>query len=263
MTDETATCPRRIMTAKGKTRVVRCRLWSCPTCAANKRVAMIAAARRTFAPPGVAAFMIRAQQDGHHDDIVHVWARIRSRFPGMRYIAVREPSPDAHLHALITHVHGDSLKAAALSCGAFECDIEPIRSVPAYIDYLLDKRQDRRAVRITHSRDLTSSLSRDGDANEIRKEHHAEEESPNRSDEARRRNESPDEETFTTREGFTPPEEAQREASCSTASPAPAIVADNASDVRQRNELEALIAAARSVAQITGTNITITITVTP
>jgi len=255
-------CPRRILTAKGKTRVVRCRLWSCPTCAESKRAQIISAARRTFAPPGVAVLLIRAQPDGHHDDLAHVWSRVRARFPGMRYIAVREPSPDAHLHALVTHVFAEGLKAAAHACGALSCDVDLPRSIPAYVGYLLDKRQDRQTVRITHSRDLTSSLSRDGDFHETRKEDHAEEETPDRSNEARR-NESPDEETFTTREGFTPPEEAQREASCSTASPAPAIVADNASDVRQRNELEALIAAARSVAQITGTNITITITITP
>jgi len=251
-------CPRRILTAKGKTRVVRCRLWSCPTCAETKRAQIISAARRTFTGGGVSVLLLRAQQDGHHDDLVHVWARLRSRFPGMRYIAVREPSPDAHLHALVTNVYGEGLKVAALSCGAFECNVDFVRSVPAYINYLLEKRQDRQAVRITHSRDLTSSLSRDGDH---RKDDHDRETNP--PGQVKSAHEAPAE-TFTSREGFTHrTSETQPEASRSVTFPAPAIVADDAGHVRQRNELETLIEAARAIAHTTGNSITFTITINP
>lgn len=151
-------CPRTIFLKNGKQRTVRCRSWTCEPCAAIKRRFITRAVRETFVPALSLAVRIRAREEGHADSLTRVWARLRSRLPGIRYLAVQEPDPDGHLHAIITYIDALSIREHALAAGAHDVDIEPVRDIGDFISYLLDKRQDCRAPRVMHSRDLTKLI---------------------------------------------------------------------------------------------------------
>jgi hypothetical protein len=167
-------CPRSITDRKGHRRTVRCRSWNCPQCADAKRARIIAAVRETFVTGhGVLALRFRAQPDDQPDNIDAVWCRLRARLPGIRYLAVREPAPDGHLHAMIAYATGEELERNLQAAGATDINIEPARDPVSFADYMLDKRQDRTAPRIMHSRDLTKILNE-------RTSHVEEEEPPRR-----------------------------------------------------------------------------------
>jgi hypothetical protein len=235
----------------------------------HKRAAIIAATRHTFGADSF-ALRIRAGHDHSTADIDHVWARLRARLPGFRFVAVRESGPDAHLHALCTHVNIAHLRHSALAAGATDIDVQLCRDRAAYLDYLLDKRQDRIAVRITHSRDLTVPIQEP-------KRAETPEEERTRLWKARTPYPSPD--FAAARAGEVPLAQAQAQAQETEAAqaaqasrpgsqgpglqPSPAAPSLPAAGTERQVALDALIEAARATARSIGTALTITITVTP
>ena len=152
-----ANCPRTIRTKDGKTRTVRCRSWSCPTCSAHMSATIEQAAARVFQHD---AFALRIRP-GNPDDgntLPRIWARLRARIPGMIYIAVHEQPPDEHLHAIVRNTDPRALERHAIDCGATDVMVDHVRNFTDYTRYLLSKRADARAPRIMHSRHLTAPL---------------------------------------------------------------------------------------------------------
>lgn len=158
-----STCPRTITDSRGRRRTVRCRSWACPMCAEIKQRQIMRAALHTFVAGESLAVRLRARagesQHGYKDDLAAVWKRVRTRLPGMRYIAVHERDPDGHLHALIAHVDAETLSIACAASGAIDVYVEPVRDLGDYVMYMLAKRANAAAPRIMHSRDITKSLA--------------------------------------------------------------------------------------------------------
>lgn len=157
-----AHCPRTITDAKGRRRIVRCRSWTCPHCAEILQRQLLYAVTETFKADESLAVRIRARAGesahGYGHDTLAVWKRIRTRLPGMRYIAVSEPDPDGHLHALVTHTDAELFRLHATAAGSLSVDIEPVRDLEDYLYYITSKRANAAAPRIMHSRDITAPI---------------------------------------------------------------------------------------------------------
>ena len=242
-------CPRTIFLKNGKSRTVRCRSWNCDSCATIRRRFITRAIAESFAPQLSLAVRIRAREDSHHDSLTKVWHRLRARLPGIRYLAVQEPDPDGHLHAIITHIDALSIREHAMAAGAYDVDVEPCRDIGDFCNYLLDKRQDRHAPRIMHSRDLTKILHE--------RIHHAEEKTTLPDDEARRCQAQETAETAHAEPApITPQITSERPTSTGDPLPRP-------DDEQRQPALVSLIEAARATGREYGCAITVTFTVNP
>lgn len=246
------TCPRTIFLKNGKQRTVRCRSWNCDNCATIRRRFITRAIAESFAPELSLAVRIRAREEGHHDSLTKVWHRLRARLPGIRYLAVQEPDPDGHLHALITHIDALSIREHAMAAAAYDVDVEPCRDIGDFTNYLLDKRQDRRAPRIMHSRDLTKILHE-----RIHNVSEAEKEKTLPDDEARRSQAQEAEQTAHAEPApITPQITSERPTSTGDPLPRP-------DDEQRRPALVSLIEAARATGREYGCAVAFTFTVNP